>query len=1270
MSDCFKKNELLIGGTRQDERLSKALQPDYVLPDERSIADLMVFITKYAELINYYTIKGENQKDYEIDGNWKSLILSDEAFNYAGIAITPYTLPNVTFYKYVNLYETGSTSALRNEKYRVLWDVLFSVYKDIDQFYTSLPVYMPLRNVIATEINNGLVTDFGLAAGAYLNAAGFITPLNLQIPTVSTDEEYKFKFADTLIKDGFDKVWIDTILAPAANSWNDYLAQLNPNLSLAQTFFNTFQLTDPIDRIDYSTIQLKQIFKRAFESYARIIVLANDYLRNNLDNNSSHYAHHGLMLAFLKLFGILQTDINDFTRKHLEYYYNRVLNLTPAAPVPDAAHIVFEPAKNITTHLIKKDTSLNGGKDGLGKLLLYNTDNEIVINQAKIAGLKTVFIEPDTVLNNVKRVYASPVANSKDGMGAAFTTDDISWKGFGDIRVSETDPSAAINIAPLGFYIASPILHLTEGRRQIDITFQTNLKGIEQAIKTPSNELNQFFNFFISGEKGWEPLIVDVPAHGETGLNGYFGFAKTIGPPYHYFKITLILLPNCPALVGYNKDVCDGDLTTIYPVIKFSLNQNKTSAYENFKNIAINKITIDTSVNEIANVSLQNDLGALDAAKPVQPFGPIPQKGSAFYIGHPELEHKLIQSFSVSLDWLNLNLLLGDYYKYTYTEITGSTPTYHVQEPYVSGIVDNTSFKVVADIIRNKKWVPSTGAENSLFTPFGIGFPSPLEKSFTKTLDYQKSLIALTPFIQNGFIRITLSNPADTFGHSLWAKLFAQQTVAVTKDADTAHNTIPNPPYTPVLKSVKLNYTATQDINLNINYKPDQGQFFQLTPFGVKETNANVFLLPTFQVQRKEPNGSFVNKPIEAAVFIGISNAVINENISLLLQLDEGTEDISIDSPKIIWNYLSANGWRNFDKALLADTTENLLKSGIITFQVPVDIDLQTTEFTTGNAWIAASIEPSENAGEIKSNALPKILEVFTNAVKATFDDVNNDPEHLAAALPGKTISKLYESDAAVKKIIQPYASFGGKKTEEGNRFYTRVSERLRHKHRAITIWDYERLVLNEFPEVYMIKCLNHTGYDKNCTTGISNYKENVPGQVMLVAVPYVTNLQAGNIFQPTFSAAKLTDIKNFIHGADNAGTCNKYVKALHCQMASLYVKNPTYETVKVKCNIKVKDCLDKLFYKYQLVEDLKKFLSPWITGDEGKINFGGKLHVSQVIYFIEQLSYIDYLEFLTFEHKDAAGILLNIADPSMAVAVTSMSVLTSFTTHDINFVS
>jgi hypothetical protein len=260
-------------------------------------------------------------------------------------------------------------------------------------------------------------------------------------------------------------------------------------------------------------------------------------------------------------------------------------------------------------------------------------------------------------------------------------------------------------------------------------------------------------------------------------------------------------------------------------------------------------------------------------------------------------------------------------------------------------------------------------------------------------------------------------------------------------------------------------------------------------------------------------------------------------------------------------------------------------------------------------------------------------------------------------------ISKLYESDAAVKKVNQPYASFGGKKIESGAKFYTKVSERLRHKHRAITIWDYERLVLDEFPEVYMVKCLNHTGYEIDCATTLKKYKENIPGQVMLVPVPFVTNLQAGNIFEPTLSAAKLTDIKNFIHGDDNSGTCNKYIKALHCQLALLEVENPKYETIQVTCKIRVKPCLDQLFYEAQLVKDLDNFLSPWITGDAGKINFGGRLHASQVVYFIEQLHYIDYLEDLEIEHKDGATVL-NTTEPSLAVATTSRSVLTSSGTH------
>ncbi len=1261
MSDsCFKKNDLLIPGTRQDERLCKALNPTYVLPDERTVANLLVFISKYAELINFYALQGAEQKDYAIDGNWKPLIMSDDAFNYAGISVTPYSLPNITFYKYINLYETGSTTAKRNAAYRVLWDILFSVYKEINAFYTALPVYMSLKNEIASEINNGLVADFGIAAGAYLNDAAAIPSLDLQVSTSSADDEYKFGYANNIINGVFDNLWIDKTLAPLATSWIQYLAVLKPNAPLAQSFFNTAGLANEFDRIDYSTLQLKQIFKRAFEAYARIIAKANDYLQTSLNNNSAHYAHHGLLLAFIKLFGVLVNDINEFTRKHLEYYYSRVLKISPAPAVPDAAHIVFDPAKNIDSYLIEKTTQLNAGKDDTGKLLLYNTDEELVINQGKAEQLKTLFLKPQSAGGTISKVYASPVANSSDGNGAEFTEEDTSWNGYGDIRV---DPltSDEINIASLGFYIASPILHLTEGKRTVDFVFTADSAGIAKANTLTKADLINLFTFSFSGEKQWEPLIIN------DGVVADYNSELAFTPPLladTSFKITLTLLPQFKPVVGYDAALYTDNLNTVYPVAKFALNQNSTvaNAYEKLKGIAISKITLNTTVEEITGLSLQNELGGLDAAKPVQPFGPNPKIGSAFYIGHPELQHKKITSLVVTLKWLEFNSTLKSLYYY---KTSKATSPYYDDNYYVT-IADNTSFKAAVNFIRNKEWlVINSGASFITNETTALSFTvSSLPKALNGPDKYIPETLALTPQTQNGFIRLSLKEPAEAFGHSKWAKIFAQQTVAYTNNS--TYNTIPNPPYTPVLESVKLKYIATQEIKLDANYKLEQGQFFHIMPFGIKEINKNVLLLPKFELHKKQTDGTFTYELLESALLIGISNATINQNISLLVQMNEGTEDISVDPPTIIWNYLSATGWKHFDTLLLADSTENLLKSGIVKFQVPPDVNTGTTELPSGFTWVCAAIQPDFlKYPKISSDGLPKVLAVYSNAVKATFADNGNDPEHLAQALPAGKIAKLYESDAAVKKVNQPYASFGGKKMEAGSQFYTRVSERLRHKHRAITIWDYERLVLNEFPEVYMVKCLNHTGYEIDCATSLGKYKENIPGQVMLVPVPFVTNLQAGNIYQPTFSAAKLTDIKNFIHGADNAGTCNKYINALHCQLATLLVENPKYETVKVTCKIRVKQCLDQLYYEGVLVEDLNKFLSPWITGDPGKINFGGKLHASQVIYFIEQLSYIDYLENLTIEHKDG-NTVLNTTEPSLAVATTSKSVLTSFGTHTI----
>jgi hypothetical protein len=238
---------------------------------------------------------------------------------------------------------------------------------------------------------------------------------------------------------------------------------------------------------------------------------------------------------------------------------------------------------------------------------------------------------------------------------------------------------------------------------------------------------------------------------------------------------------------------------------------------------------------------------------------------------------------------------------------------------------------------------------------------------------------------------------------------------------------------------------------------------------------------------------------------------------------------------------------------------------------------------------------------------------------------------------------------------------------EAGNEYYTRISERLRHKHRAISMWDYERIVLENFPNVSMVKCVNHAKYELDTATGKEyNYKENVPGHVIVVPLPYVTNIQSGNKFQPLLSRGGHDRIANYLRGVDDGTDCNVKMRPLMCGAAKVLVRPPEYETITVTCKIKVIPCKDPYFYRDQLVAELNAFLSPWIGGDVSQLKFGGTLHISLIIRFIETREYIDYVENVTIEHNDKSGNRLNVGDPSVAITQKSISILTSSDLHKI----
>jgi len=291
------------------------------------------------------------------------------------------------------------------------------------------------------------------------------------------------------------------------------------------------------------------------------------------------------------------------------------------------------------------------------------------------------------------------------------------------------------------------------------------------------------------------------------------------------------------------------------------------------------------------------------------------------------------------------------------------------------------------------------------------------------------------------------------------------------------------------------------------------------------------------------------------------------------------------------------------------DETNGLIQTGLVGLTMPRAADTTHTILDDDLTWIMAAA--SEN-----SDAIPDFTDVISQAIRVIFEDQGNDPNRLAAALPAKTIAKLKVSQAQVSKIDQPFASFGGKTAEASENFYTRISERLRHKQRAITRWDYEHLVLEYFPEIYQVKVQNHTEYDGN----LENYRALAPRHVTVVLVANVQNKNAIDPLRPKASVALIAQVREFLSGICSAGVV-------------LHVVNPVYEELQVKTNVRFLSGVDRSFYAKKLEDDLKAFLSPWAFQTPEAFSFTGEIHSSVVLHFVEKLTYVDYVTCFELYH-------------------------------------
>lgn len=1191
--DCNQNTDplkLVREGTSRKQRNSRALDPTYAPLNKRTPAHGMVFAQAYARYLTYYNSNNVASE------NWQPFFSQDVSVQLAVAAVQDVEAYKIRVKEIVSFLNDRANQAKENDLKNhlgYLFSYIGTLARQVDLLKDTLPTGTPLKNTLQNLIQRQLAPGFERLISYY--KPGYYKPKSdpnaveeeldekdRLIPDVQPDVvllgDTTIPFS-TIYKSGLSKDWI----TDGSKDWTTFRNKIIPQPAVYGSGTTVF---DKINHIATHNL-FTSVFDQFLKVYARTVADAKAALEDSFTHQDNHQPHYALFLAFLRLQEYARQETNTLTGRHLDFYYREILRLREKPAQPGHAHLLLELAKYTESHLLMQGELFKAGKDDLGKDVFFASDHDFVANQATVTALKSVYRHNTEAVTGeganagkqIGRLYASPVANSQDGLGAKLTSADGSWHPFANKTYEDgTLTGILMPKAEVGFAVASHYLYLTEGYRRVALAFQL----------TEKITVNANVTVYLTTEKGWLSLKSDLSVTDPTIVS-----------------LTFTLEADQPAILPYNSKLHGGDFRTEYPVVKIVLNQDvdQTYGYAELETAVVESYAISVSVGldtsgnlnkpGIKSLVVSNDFGPVDVSKPFQPFGPIPQKNAALLIGSKEVFQKAKADIKLGITWRGT---------------VGATPTLTIS--YLS----KAAWKTLAS---------STPLNTN---PITLTIPA----SDAAAIDYTPNDVFTTASVA-GFLKLAIN---DDFGHKKWqsdlltyfanlsstlsktteitpkkAALSAEVTDKATligKTIDSGTNKLPTAPETPEIEAINLGYSAISApilLNSGEASEPTGAKFYHVSPFGMAERHPNLNAITNLLPQFSHPEEG-VSKRHEAEFYIGITALHPPQTLALLIQVADGTADPNAEKPKnhLHWSYLRDNNWVAFGRETVSDTTGEFTRSGIVTLDVPSGATSTNTLLPAGMHWIRVAVAEAPEA-------VCKLIRVAAQALRVTFTDHANDPGFPAKTLPAGTISKLDQPDASIKKVEQPFETFGGRGNETSESFYTRISERLRHKDRAHALWDYERLMLEAFPQLYRVKCLNHTQYEP----GSGIYKELAPGHVTIVTIPNQQSQVQRDPLKPFTSLGLLKEIETFLRKR-----LSSFVR--------LHVKNPQFEGVRVDFRVKLYEGFDETFYTTRLREAIVRFLSPWaFAGGEGP-SFGGKIARSALINFVEEQPYVDYV--------------------------------------------
>ncbi|TND02433.1 MAG: hypothetical protein FD123_4106 [Bacteroidetes bacterium] len=950
---------------------------------------------------------------------------------------------------------------------------------------------------------------------------------------------------------------------------------------------------------------------------------AAHYLEKNIDGIGGIQPHVGLLLTFFDLLGKAQEHINSITGRHLDYYYRELLQTSPLPAVIGQTHVVFSLADNMPSQEMPAGTLLHAGNGKNGEELIYELVNPLIVNAAKIESI--IGIECNHNVTEQSLLFDQKVLSRQYFQAGPGTLPAM--------------PKAVLTAsAGFGFALSDEMLMQAEGERKFSLrlffthdSFLDFLAALREEIRlrdeageTPPEEqdepakinglLRDMFTAACTSAEGWYTI-----GTGKTDLL----YTPGAGPS---LRFDVLLESAEPAISAATDPQYPEAVAKELPVLRFLLRDEDSVAYTIFRHLELTETDIDVEVIGIRQLQLRNDAGPVAAGAPFDLFGSQPLPGAGFYIGHPALLCPLYD-LRITFEWMGHNALdngFAAHYKgYDF-------------------IRDNTTFKISASTLHARRWLPREDKPVfDLFqdVPEGMGKAGAVSRitrlnNFDlKALQLEKKRSAVPgtgPFPEAdlaGFMKLELSFPPNGFGHTEYPGLVNKATQEMARNK---RKIIPMPcePYAPSVKNVLLDFKAKR----RVNFSGGDSIFYRHYPFGI-EAAEKTDLPAVSRLVPWYPDGS--------TLMIGLNGIGAHDTLSLLVKINDVVSSITENYPEVKWSVLQGKNWTAIpSSSMLADETSGIKRTGITAFSFSEFTGSESSLFNNRLWWIRL-----ESTKGIPFIAL--LENIHTQAAKAALHRGEPSGDYL----PPGSIKSLVSNNAAIAAVAQPYASHGDRKAESHADWHVRVSERLRHRARALSVWDYERMVLRFFPEVQMVKCISHT----NTASKLA------PGEIMLAVLPAIEGV--GDLSRKgRFTQEKLDEIAESL-------------RTVAPTPVKINVVNPRYEKIKVKLRIKFREGYDENFYIRKANQDICGFLDPWKEGSGLQVKFGAPVNGFAILHFIEHLEYVDFVTNFNVFHL-LEGRVINLGSlssgTSEVIPTSPVSVLVSdhehiITLHDEN---